>query len=95
MSKRTTKKELPVQTSKSETLSSKLNGRSPDTATAQLAVAGMGMNAVATVKFSRYLGEVDLTECLNAIVGSFTLRLPALPWLRDEFGWTRERGWSA
>jgi len=45
--------------------------QTPDAALAEILVAGLALNAVTAVQFSKStLGEVDLTECINALVDS-------------------------
>src|SRR4051812_23016897 len=56
-------------TSKSNTFTSRLKpGQTPDAAHAEMMVEGLGMNAVTAVGYSKTLGELDLTECMVALV---------------------------
>jgi hypothetical protein len=73
MPKRVTSKSVnravPEPTSKSKTLTNRLKPKqSPDAASAKLMVEGLGMNAATAVVFSRNLGELDLTECMAALI---------------------------
>lgn len=42
--------------------------QSPEAATGEMMVEGLGTNAAATAGFSRMLGELDLTECMAALI---------------------------
>ena len=42
--------------------------QTPEATHAELMVEGLGMNAATAVAYSRNLGELDLTECMAALV---------------------------
>jgi hypothetical protein len=69
MAKRS-KKSRPGPDSKSETPVNQLKpGQARDAATARMVVAGLTTNAVIAAEFSKFpYGDVDLTECGNALV---------------------------
>ena len=63
------KPEKPERTSKSTTLVNRLKPKqSPDEAAAEMMVEGLGMNAITAGGYSKMLGELDLTECMVALV---------------------------
>jgi hypothetical protein len=63
------KKKRAGDASKSSTLHNKLKPRqSPEAAVAEMMVEGLGMNAATAAGYSKSLGELDLTECLVALV---------------------------
>ncbi len=70
MPKHAPRKTSPAPASTANTLVSRLQpGQTPETAIAQMVVAGLASNTVSTVAFAKYpFGEVDVTECLNALV---------------------------
>jgi hypothetical protein len=43
-------------------------GQTPEAAHAELMVEGIAMNAVVSIDFSKKLGQIDLTECMAALV---------------------------
>ena len=54
---------------KSRTFKSQLKPQqAPDAATAEMMVEGLGMNAVTTVAYAKTRGELDLSECMAALV---------------------------
>src|ERR1700674_5442839 len=63
------KKPAPETTSRSTTLVNQLKPKqTPEAAHAELVVAGLAINAVTALQFSKPFGDVDLTECLKALV---------------------------
>lgn len=63
------KKAVPEPAGKSTTLVNCLKPKqSPDEAAAEMMVEGLGMNAVTATAYSRTLGELDLTECMAALI---------------------------
>jgi hypothetical protein len=66
------KRPAPEPASKSSTLVNKLKpNQTPDVATAEMVVAGLASNTIATREWSTFpFGDVDVTACLNAIVDS-------------------------
>ncbi len=64
------KKTRPTEaTSKSNTIVNKLkSGQTPAAGMAEMMVGGLAMNAVTAVGFSRQFGELDLAECVTALV---------------------------
>lgn len=66
MSKKTRPTEV---TSKSNTIVNKLkSGQTPAAGLAEMMVGGLAMNAVTAVGFSKMFGELDLAECVTALV---------------------------
>jgi hypothetical protein len=66
---RRAKKPVPETTSRSTTLVNRLKPKqTPEAAHAELVVAGLAINAVTALQFSKPFGDVDLTECLKALV---------------------------
>ena len=62
------KKPAPETTSRSATLVNRLKPKQTPEANAELVVAGLAINAVTALQFSKPFGDVDLTECLKALV---------------------------
>lgn len=64
-----TKKAVPEPASKSKTFVGRLKPKqSPDQASAEMMIAGLGMNALTAIDFSKSFGGLDLTECLAALM---------------------------
>lgn len=64
-----TKPKRPELSDKSTTLVNRLKPKqTPEQATAEMMVEGLGMNAVTAVAYSRTMGELDLTECMAALI---------------------------
>jgi hypothetical protein len=56
-------------TERSNTLDNRLKpGQTPAAGSAEMLVGGLAANAITAVRFSRELGELDLTECVAALV---------------------------
>lgn len=69
---KSSKKSAPEPTSRASTLVNRLKPKqTPVQATAEMVVAGLASNAIATREWSAFpFGEIDVTACLHAVVTS-------------------------
>ena len=62
-------KKPPEPAGKSSSLVNRLKPKqTPDEASAEMMVEGLGMNAITAVAYSKTFGELDLTECMAALI---------------------------